>query len=270
MANPAQLMGILLVMLGFSWHGDLLARQVDRNALTGLVEKQLAIALAQRGDGFVATRLYCLDGLEIGEGPSAGPTGQSVPGSKAAADKASAGAAGKGSGTLSVTMDLAQAALEPGRREFPVSVLEDGVARGQVRFMAILQQEKSLLVLRRPLQRGEVVREADLEEKSLTLTRPTPGVLGAEQMDKVQGLMARRSLSAGTPLQSSWFESPAAVDRGEHVRVRLSRGGLKIETNGVAMAKGRVGESIEVQNSESRRRFLARIVSPGHVEVMVP
>ncbi|MBF0424934.1 MAG: flagella basal body P-ring formation protein FlgA, partial [Magnetococcales bacterium] len=34
--------------------------------------------------------------------------------------------------------------------------------------------------------------------------------------------------------------------------------------------KGHVGESIEVQNAESRRRFLAKVIGPGRVEVMAP
>ncbi|MBF0135577.1 MAG: flagellar basal body P-ring formation chaperone FlgA [Magnetococcus sp. DMHC-1] len=247
MFKPAHIGGTLLMALSLFWNGDLLARQVERQVLTSLVEKELAAELTQRGEGFVASRVYCRTGLEIDEEK---PT---------PADS-----------SLSVQVDLPQSGLEPGRRELAVTVLENGVPKGQVRTQVVIHQEKPILVLQRPLQRGEVVRKEDLETKELTLTRPVFGIFGAEQMDKVAGMMAKRALPAGVPLQMNWFEFPMAVDRGDRVQVHLNQGGLNIETSGVAMAKGRIGEAIEIQNPNSRRRFLARVTGPGHVEVMSP
>ncbi|MBF0177893.1 MAG: flagellar basal body P-ring formation protein FlgA [Magnetococcales bacterium] len=259
--------GILLLALGLVWGGDLRAQQIERGVLAGLVENALAAELARQGEGFSASRVYCRGGLEV-----EGNAGSGVLAKDASAGSVPEGgvAVEGGQEVLSVKVEVPQSGLEPGRREFSATVLEHGVPKGQVQVTAIIRQERSLLVLRRPMQRGEVVREDDLEERSLILTRSMPGVFGIEQMKEVSGQMARRALQPGVPLQMGWFESPMAVDRGEPVKVRLHRGGLKIETSGVALAKGRVGESIEVQNPDSRRRFLARVVGPGRVEVMVP
>ncbi|MBF0427257.1 MAG: flagellar basal body P-ring formation protein FlgA, partial [Magnetococcales bacterium] len=223
MIISAQTWGVLLVTLGLFWHEGLHARQVERSALAGLVEKQLAVTLAQRGDGFVASRVFVPDGVEIGDGSAAANAADKNAVKKAADGKT---ALEKGIGSLSVTFDLPATALEPGRREIPVTVLEEGAVRAQIRIFAVLQQEKNLLVLRRPIQRNEVVREGDLEEKPIVLARSMPGVVEADQLEKVQGRVAKRALTPGVPLQASWFESPAAVDRGEQVRVRLNRGGL--------------------------------------------
>ncbi|MBF0625056.1 MAG: flagellar basal body P-ring formation protein FlgA [Magnetococcales bacterium] len=233
---------LLILPVAVLWSGSVWGVGLDQEALTRLVEQHLTVALDAAGDGLKAERVFVRQGTEAGEG----------------------------GGTLDLLFDPPADALRAGRVNLMVTVLEDDRPRDQVRAVVTLKQERKILVPRRNLTRGEVVGPGDLAVKLFTLAREQPELLGPEQGDAVLGRMATRTLQADRPLQADWFELPLAVTRGDRVRVRLVRKGLNIETIGIAGRHGRVGDAIEVRNPDSQRAYVARILGPGQVQVMMP
>ena len=89
----------------------------------------------------------------------------------------------------------------------------------------------------------------------------------ATSIDQAAGRLLRRSLRAGTPIQTSWLEMPKEVNRGDKVRVEVRSGSAHLEMEGRAEASGSVGESIPVSNPASKKAFRARIEGKGRVSV---
>ena len=155
--------------------------------------------------------------------------------------------------------------LRPGRRALPVTVLVDGHPETNIRVSAVFKQWVRVPVARQDIGRGQMVRAADFRWEEMVLSRPVPGLV--RQLDGLVGMAATRRIREGVLLRDKWFVAPLAVGRGERVRIRVFRGGLKIESNAVALGKGRVGDLIQVRNPKSQIRYEVRVTGPGQARV---
>jgi flagella basal body P-ring formation protein FlgA len=97
------------------------------------------------------------------------------------------------------------------------------------------------------------------------IAEPMPSDLGA-----VAGMVPRRSIRAGEAIRSSWLGLAKAVARGDTVDVEVRAGGALLRLPGQALASGAVGQTILIKNTESNRRFPARIEAPGKVAIGKP
>lgn len=168
-------------------------------------------------------------------------------------------------GRVSWELGTDVAGLEPGYHTLPVTILVNGRHVARTKVSVTLKQRVQTPMLQRSLKRGEMVYREDVRMHDVVLTRPLRGRIRAIQ--DVVGMMANRSLRSGKVLVDRWFDLPLAVDRGDRVRIQLVRGALKIETTGVALQRGRVGDQIPVRNPQSRTQYEARITAPGEARV---
>ncbi len=122
-----------------------------------------------------------------------------------------------------------------------------------------------VVVSARPLQRGEQLREDDLELAERDLASLSGGYY--RELAEVVGMKLRRSLRAGLPLQRSMLSAPLVIKRGDKVSIRAAGGGLDVRMQGEALEAGAHGDTIRVRNLSSRREVEARVAGPGLVEV---
>lgn len=168
-------------------------------------------------------------------------------------------------GFVSWKFDTDVANLEPGRQNLPIVVLVNGRLAARSTIRVSLKQRVLTPMLRHNVKRGHMVGKGDLELRELELSRALTGRI--KEFHEVVGLVAKKNLRKGRPLVEKWFELPLAVDRGDRVRVKLLRGGLKIETVGVALQRGWIGDMISIRNPKSRLAYEARITAPGEARV---
>lgn len=105
-----------------------------------------------------------------------------------------------------------------------------------------------------------------LAAEDLALIRETvPGML----VDPLQALgqEARITLYAGRPIRPGDIGPPAIVDRNQIVPLAYHAGGLSILTEGRALMRGGVGDTIRVMNLASRSTISGRILADGTVTV---
>jgi len=88
-----------------------------------------------------------------------------------------------------------------------------------------------------------------------------------DHIEQVVGLQTRKTLVSGDILRPSLLEKPRIVVRGEQVQVIAQTGAIAVKTNAKALANGRKGDKIRVQNTDSKKVFEAFITAPGQVEV---
>jgi flagella basal body P-ring formation protein FlgA len=120
-----------------------------------------------------------------------------------------------------------------------------------------------VVVTVRPLRKGEMLREADIE------LRPASGPVqaGFFKPEEVLGKETTRALATGQVLEPDHVRAPVLVQRGEVVRVIAKAAGVRIKTNGKALNDGSQGELIEVQPLEGKQKYMARVVDYQQVEV---
>ncbi|MEM7681715.1 MAG: flagellar basal body P-ring formation chaperone FlgA [Planctomycetota bacterium] len=114
--------------------------------------------------------------------------------------------------------------------------------------------------------RGQVIRSADVAMRSVEAPL---GIDPAESLSAVVGQVAGRPLREGQIVELGDVRSPAVVKRRDAVLVEARVGGLLVQSVGVAMSDGAVGEMIEVRRTDSRDTFYAEVVGPRRAKVWV-
>jgi flagella basal body P-ring formation protein FlgA len=119
--------------------------------------------------------------------------------------------------------------------------------------------------LRRSVARGDVNSAADLAVERVPRTRlPSDVVTGASE---IAGHAARRAMTEGTMLRAGDLERRRVIARNDPVTIFLESQHLNVTARGRAIEGGAVGDTIDVQNTNSRRTLQAVVVGPGRVSI---
>lgn len=92
-----------------------------------------------------------------------------------------------------------------------------------------------------------------------------PGAL--TEAEAALGLEARVTLYPGRAIRAQDLGPPALIDRNQIVTLLYHAGGLGISTEGRALARGGIGDTIQVMNLSSRTVLIGRIANDGTVHV---
>jgi flagella basal body P-ring formation protein FlgA len=84
---------------------------------------------------------------------------------------------------------------------------------------------------------------------------------------QAEGKILRVGLLAGAPILSPFLELPTVVRRGQKVLLTLTASTMVIKATAVAMEDGRVGDSIMVENPDSKKTLHATVAADGSVEI---
>ncbi len=152
-----------------------------------------------------------------------------------------------------------------GRRAFRVQLLVDNDLIKTISVVTNVTASTDVITPIRWIKFKEVVQSNDLAKATVKLRKLNQTLVWRET--DVVGKQATRSLPPDQPIQLSYVTNPPLVHKGDQVMIEVRRGGLFIQTIGVAKASGQSGEFIPVKNQASGREVLAMIVSPGIVEV---
>jgi len=117
----------------------------------------------------------------------------------------------------------------------------------------------------RPLDRGEIVAEADLTVSRLPARQVAAGATVG--LKDLVGLAARRAIRPGVPLSPADFAPPYLVARGDTVTIVYRGRGLLLTARGKALDNGTRGAGVSVVNLSSNRILTATVSDRGTVEV---
>jgi flagellar basal body P-ring formation protein FlgA len=115
------------------------------------------------------------------------------------------------------------------------------------------------------LERGSLIQTGDFR-----FVRQNLNLIGANYVDPatlIVGQELKRAVREGEPLRLSYIEPPKIVQRGDRVTLEAQSSGLNVAAPGTAMANGKVGERIQVKNTQSNKIVDALVVAPGRVRV---
>lgn len=111
---------------------------------------------------------------------------------------------------------------------------------------------------------GSVLTEAHLEHRHGNLAElPRQAVRDASELI---GQQTRRSIRAGSPLQSQFFQAKAVVERGQSVVVEAGGASFRATRKGEALEPGALGETIRVRFGQ-REIIQARVIGSGRLAI---
>ncbi|MBN2759194.1 MAG: flagellar basal body P-ring formation protein FlgA [Rhodobacteraceae bacterium] len=118
------------------------------------------------------------------------------------------------------------------------------------------------LVATRLIRATEVLQPGDVAPQRAATA---PGV--ASDPAQVVGLEARVAIYPGRPVRLADLGPAAVIERNEAVVMIYRQGGLTIVSEGRALGRAALGESVTVMNGTSRQSVQGRVISFGQVEV---
>jgi flagella basal body P-ring formation protein FlgA len=128
-----------------------------------------------------------------------------------------------------------------------------------------LEQEVSVLVLRRPLARRARIDINDVELQTRRV--PGPGSSFISDLTILEGRHLRRALPAGTALTPDALATEVLIKRGQQVTLLAANNTMQIRAQGQALADGAANERIRVQNLRSLKIVEGVIEDAGTVRV---
>jgi flagella basal body P-ring formation protein FlgA len=151
-----------------------------------------------------------------------------------------------------------------GRQSFEIIARVQGHER-RIPIQADVAALPRAVVAARPIAKGDVVRDEDIEFRPLNADEHGPERLLT--MDNVIGREATRGLTPGQPITAADVQMPRLVHRGDKVTVRSLAAGISITTSGRASGDGGLGDSISIELDDPKRQILATVAGPLVVQV---
>ena len=153
----------------------------------------------------------------------------------------------------------------PGEAAFEVTAScgEGDVRRFDV--TAALKTSRSVVVAKRTLVAGSVIREADVELKMLESDLIEGGAF--EEIQAVVGEKVGRRVQAGDTLGADDLVKATLVKRGDICTVVVRGKGFHIITKARACDRGAAGDEVRLENLETKKVFTAVVVGSRRVEV---
>ncbi|MEW5724668.1 MAG: flagellar basal body P-ring formation chaperone FlgA [Thermodesulfobacteriota bacterium] len=156
-------------------------------------------------------------------------------------------------------------ATDPTRLSLDIYLTVDGRDEDRIKVSGRIDLKVEALVAARTLEKGHRLTPGDLRPAKLSLARLRSGAVA--DPEKAYGLTCRRPLTAGQPVLERDLYSEPVVKRGDLVTILAQAGPLKVTCTGQAQQDGAVGDQIKVVNTGSNKTVVARVLSPGTVEV---
>ena len=126
-----------------------------------------------------------------------------------------------------------------------------------------LQVFRQVLVVSRPLQRGDGVHPDDVRSEERDITRLGYGYVS--EMGEVEGRSLSRALGAGSVLTPGALGGRSAVRAGDQVQLVSRLNGIEVRASGVALGGGDSGSRLRVRNGSSGKVVDAMVTAPGQV-----
>jgi flagellar basal body P-ring formation protein FlgA len=140
-----------------------------------------------------------------------------------------------------------------------------GVKKWSVFVSAIIKVYESVIVLTRPVQRGEIIAHEYLSLERMDVSN-TRGDFVTD-FSQVENKEAARNLPSGAILGLKSIAEPPLVRRKDKVIISSGVSGFSVQMSGTALMDGVKGQVIRVKNESSGRIVSGTVIEAGMVLV---
>lgn len=166
-------------------------------------------------------------------------------------------------------IDLKVKPLNPdkwgGHTAVPVQILLNGKNYRTIVVTFHLQVFQKAVIVIQPLKKGEVISPDKVALKRVDVSRLYRSSYNS--LNEVIGARATRYLGPNMILTKADVEQVPLALKGKPVTIRVKVGLVEISTIGKALADGRMGDLIQVQNLDSGKKIFTKVIGPALVEI---
>ncbi len=141
----------------------------------------------------------------------------------------------------------------------------DGDSKRKIIVSGKINVFKEVVKAARTINRGDIISSQDITLVSEKVKYNRNNLL--TDTKEIIGKRATRRIQADQPIQTSMFEVPPAVEKGDRVIIKAESNQLLITASGKALEEGCVGDQIRVMNINSGREIVATVRRTSLVEV---
>jgi flagella basal body P-ring formation protein FlgA len=117
----------------------------------------------------------------------------------------------------------------------------------------------------RRIATGETIARDDIQWQTARADTVARNVL--LDLDRIVGKEAKRPLQPDQPLRAGDIRAPIVVAKGSLVTLVVQSPSMTLTSKGKAMENGALGDSVRIQNTQSKVVVEGEVVSPGTVRV---
>ena len=169
-------------------------------------------------------------------------------------------------------LSLSDVALNPRTRTFTARLHTTHGSTSDSRNLILsgrIHEMVTVPVLTRSLARKDVIQPRDVSWKRLPAMSHAGGLVITE-IDDAIGMELRRPLRAGHAIRSRDLKKPVLVGRGDLVLLELKTQAMFLTSRGKALEDGSLGESIRIENMQSKRTVTGTVVGHRTVQISDP
>jgi flagella basal body P-ring formation protein FlgA len=156
-----------------------------------------------------------------------------------------------------------RAGLDWANAEGLKTIVVSGGAAGPAGAPVAARGNIDVLTYARNIAAGDVIAPEDLVwGKAAAAPSDSP-----RDPDAMIGLMARRPLRAGAAALAHDVSAPQVIKAGEIITVTFEADGIALSLQGKALAGAGVGETLNVENTQSKKTIQALVTGPGQAVV---
>lgn len=152
--------------------------------------------------------------------------------------------------------------VQPGRNQL---LLHCESPRWQQHLAARIHQWTAVAILTQPVQSDVLLTKDSVRFVEKDLGELQQGYF--THWSQLRGQTLKRPLRTGTVLTPNMVQGELLIHRGDLLVIQIERRGIRLETKGIALAKGRLGESIKVRNQRSGKVLAATVMASNRVRV---
>jgi flagella basal body P-ring formation protein FlgA len=147
-----------------------------------------------------------------------------------------------------------------------VDVMVDGKVQGKIKLYGRVDRFEYAICASRFIQKGTVLNETNLEKKLTNISKAPKNIV--KHLDKALNKCLKYSLRPGEFLRQNMLEHPVVIKRGELIKLIARSGLLTVVAYGTAQNDGAIGEQIKVENSDTNRTVVGRVLNESSVLVL--
>jgi len=130
-----------------------------------------------------------------------------------------------------------------------------------------IHRASEVLVLRRAVGRGEIIRAEDVVVQAKEL----PGLTSpfVSRLADLNGRLTRRPIPEGTAVAADALDAPLLIHRGQNVVLAARTGGIEVRAPGIALADAGAEQRVRVRNLNSLKIVEGVADTAGVVRVLL-
>lgn len=168
-------------------------------------------------------------------------------------------------GKVSLTVQPVNPKAWGGNVAVPVNLLIDGKKYRTVFVTFNVKVYKKAIVAKKEIKKGEILSEENIELKRTNVSNLISPIYS--DISKVLGAQAVRYLANGSVINDKDIRPVPLVEKNNIITLRARIGAVEITTAVKALGDGGMGQMVQVQNLDSKKKLYATVVGEGLVEI---